>query len=276
MLEENQAMKMEHLQWERMSYEQINMLLDLPVDQVQLQFEDILQCKLLQEKALLDYFVAGFWWAKDMNFTCQQISFILAVLQLLLDNIKDKQMSFVDNIKEFSQTLLNSTKSLPCKMEANCKLFDENMLKPVIEYFKTSVFQHYRLYEFLFSQARDQQHHGMKRSIETANSASFAAPLEEGMPADVYNRYMVSSTLEQDGTEEMRESHEVTENESKEATKQVDPGYESYSTEDVQEVLGEIAKEMFANLQANFTEKLRIQEEIYTARIEHLKKSSSK
>lgn len=50
----------------------------------------------VKEAALLDYFVAGFWWAKEMTFTCQQISFIMALLQLLLDNIKGKYVAGVE------------------------------------------------------------------------------------------------------------------------------------------------------------------------------------
>ncbi|TRY86863.1 hypothetical protein DNTS_002554, partial [Danionella cerebrum] len=56
------------------------------------QFEDALSFKkhqtCLKEAALLENFVNAFWWAKEMNFTSQQISFIMALLQLLIDNIK--------------------------------------------------------------------------------------------------------------------------------------------------------------------------------------------
>lgn len=58
------------------------------------QFEDILNIKnqqtCVKEAALLEYFVNGFWWAKEMNFNSKQISFIMALLQQLLDNIKCK------------------------------------------------------------------------------------------------------------------------------------------------------------------------------------------
>jgi len=61
------------------------------------QFEDILNFKkhqtCLKEAAQLEYFVSGFWWAKEMNFTSQQISFIMALLQQLLDSIKSKWRS---------------------------------------------------------------------------------------------------------------------------------------------------------------------------------------
>lgn len=61
------------------------------------QFEDVLDFKnqqtCVKEAALLEYFVKGFWWATEMNFDSQQISFIMALLQQLLDNIKSKWRS---------------------------------------------------------------------------------------------------------------------------------------------------------------------------------------
>lgn len=42
----------------------------------------------IKEAALLDFYVCGFWWAKEANFTAAQTSFTMAVLNMLLDNIK--------------------------------------------------------------------------------------------------------------------------------------------------------------------------------------------
>ena len=42
----------------------------------------------LSESVLLDYYVSGFWWAKERGFTTQQLSGFFSVLHLLLENIK--------------------------------------------------------------------------------------------------------------------------------------------------------------------------------------------
>lgn len=42
----------------------------------------------MKEAALLDFYVCGFWWAKEANFTTTQTSFTMAVLHMLLDNIR--------------------------------------------------------------------------------------------------------------------------------------------------------------------------------------------
>ncbi|MCJ8738325.1 hypothetical protein PDJAM_G00034520 [Pangasius djambal] len=130
-------------QWPCLSCENINLLMELSVDQVQLQFVDVLDLKkhqtCVKEASLLDYFVAGFWWAKEMSFTCQQISFIMALLQLLLDNIKDKHMPFADNFKEFTRMLLATRQSSPSASATVNPLFDVDQIKSITDYFRSRV-----------------------------------------------------------------------------------------------------------------------------------------
>ncbi|XP_076856707.1 ciliary-associated calcium-binding coiled-coil protein 1 [Brachyhypopomus gauderio] len=267
-------------QWTLLPHEQINMLLDLSVDEVQLQFEDVLNLKrhqtCLKEAVLLDYFVAGFWWAKEMNFTCQQISFIMALLQLLLDNIKKQQMSFIENFKEFTKTLLATRKSTSSVDTDINLLFNMDQIRSITDYFKSSLFQHYRLYEFLFNHPRDERLLGMERNIEVVNCTNFAAPLEEGMPTDVYFRYIAPPPARppDQGLGECLEKNEEGPGEGEQD--KMHEILEDFSVEDVQEVLGEMAKEMLAKLQEDFAERLRLQEEAYTARLEGLKRVAYK
>ncbi|XP_052368121.1 uncharacterized protein LOC127926668 [Oncorhynchus keta] len=144
-------------QWKLISHEQINTLLDLTVEQVQFQFEEILGLKnyqtCLKEASLLDYFVSGFWWTREMNYTCQQISFIMALLQFLLDNISEKQMPFVDNLNEFAKMISGTRQSPSPEVDS---LFDAEQAMSITDYLKCSLFQNYQLYEFLFSQPREE------------------------------------------------------------------------------------------------------------------------
>ncbi|KAI4898714.1 hypothetical protein NFI96_030595 [Prochilodus magdalenae] len=242
-------------QWTLLPQDHMNALLDLSVDQVQLQFEDLLGLKktqtCLKEAALLDYFVVGFWWAKEKNFTCQQISFVMALLQLLIDNMKDRQMAFAENFKAFTQKLLGTRKST-VDTGAN-PLFDVDQIKSITDYFKSSLFQHYRLYQFLFTHPRDEMLLGMERSVEVANSSDFAAPLEEGIPSEVYFRDMAPSPAPPptQGPDECLEKskEEPGESEQEEGRENL----EGFSVEDVREVLGETTKEMLTKLQVPFT-----------------------
>lgn len=47
----------------------------------------------MKEAALLDYYVCGFWWAKEASFSPTQTSFTMAVLHLLLDNVRGTEVT---------------------------------------------------------------------------------------------------------------------------------------------------------------------------------------
>ncbi|XP_031416872.1 ciliary-associated calcium-binding coiled-coil protein 1 [Clupea harengus] len=286
-------------QWTLLTLGQISILRELTVDEVQLQFEDFLLFKnqqtCLKEAALLDYFVSGFWWTKEMHFSSEQTSFVMALLQSSIDNISENQMSFVENFTEFGKTLIDLRKTPSA--DGDPPFLDIGQAKAITDYFTSSLFQHYSMYEFLFGQSRDKKLLGMERSIEVIGAAEFVAPLEEGMPVDVFQHYLAPAQtatpkeavrerreedVKEEGVEETGGSDEQKgggggggqgDTEEKEAREEDE---EEYSVEEVREVLGEMAKEMMGNLQAEFAEKLRIQEETYTARIERLKSVSSK
>uniref|UniRef100_A0A3P8YMA3 Ciliary associated calcium binding coiled-coil 1 n=1 Tax=Esox lucius TaxID=8010 RepID=A0A3P8YMA3_ESOLU len=238
------------LYWKKMSHDQINTLLDLTVEQVQLQFEEILDFgnhrTCLKEAALLDYFVHGFWWAKEMNFTCQQISCIMAVLQLLLDNLSEKQIPFGDNLNEFAKFIARMRQSPP---EVD-PLFDVEQATSIADYLTFSLFQNYRLYEFLFTQPREELLLGKERTIEVLRSTDLVAPLEEGMSTDVYLRYMAPVAVgehEERSRQEEEPEEDVagrTENQEKEQAE-----FEGYTVEDVKLVMEDLTKEMLGNLQ---------------------------
>ncbi|XP_062382595.1 ciliary-associated calcium-binding coiled-coil protein 1 isoform X1 [Sardina pilchardus] len=282
------------IQWGLLTLEQISLLRELTVDEVQLKFEDVLQFKnqqtCLKEAALLDYFVSGFWWAKEMNFSSEQTSFVMALLQSSIDNISEKQMSFVDNFTEFGKTLIDLRKAPSA--DGDPPLFDPEQAKAITSYFTASLFQHHRMYEFLFSQSRDKKLLGMERSIEVIDAAALFAPLEEGMPVHVFQHYLAPAqpaspeevAKERQGEEEEEKKEAGGADDRNEGERgrgdaqeeeEEEEEEEKYSVEEVREVLREMTKEMMGNLQAEFTEKLRIQEESYTARIERLKSVSS-
>uniref|UniRef100_A0A8C1W5X3 Ciliary associated calcium binding coiled-coil 1 n=1 Tax=Cyprinus carpio TaxID=7962 RepID=A0A8C1W5X3_CYPCA len=203
------------------------------------------------------YFVSGFWWGKEMNFNSQQISFIMALLQQLLDNIK-----------------ILATRQSPSSETKASFLFTTDQIKAITDYFKTSLFQHYRLYEYLFTH-REKQLLKTEKCIEVIDPAESAAPLEEGMSADLYFHYMAPPRV-QTPEQTVQESLEENVEEPGKAELEESPGnHVGFSVEDVREALEEMTQEMLPKLQADFTEKLRVHEETYISRLERLQKASS-
>uniref|UniRef100_A0A672PZL8 Ciliary associated calcium binding coiled-coil 1 n=1 Tax=Sinocyclocheilus grahami TaxID=75366 RepID=A0A672PZL8_SINGR len=188
------------------------------------QFEDILNFKdhqtCVKEAALLEYFASGFWWAKEMNFNSQQISFIMVLMYSL--------------------------------------------------YHINNLFQHFRLYH-----SREKQLLKIEKCIEVIDPAEFAAPLEEGMPADLYFYYMAPPRV-QTPEQTVQESLEENVEEPGKAELEESPGnHVGFSVEDVREALGEMTQEMLAKLQVYTLESMRVHEETYISRLERLQKASS-
>uniref|UniRef100_UPI003AAA503B ciliary-associated calcium-binding coiled-coil protein 1 n=1 Tax=Centroberyx gerrardi TaxID=166262 RepID=UPI003AAA503B len=272
-------------QWRALTHKQIGELLEKSVDEVQSEFEEILgfrnQQTCMKEAALLDYYVCGFWRAKEADFTPTQTSFTMAVLHMLLDNIREKQMGFVDNLMEFSKALAAARQHLASEGDT-APLLDREQATVLIDYIRSSLFHKYRLYELLFTTAREELLIGMERTLEVISSEDAFAPLEEGMSADLYFRYLALPPIQERKEMKQQESGEMHQNLAQQMERDAEEKKEEegeageYSVQEVKEVLGELAKDMLGSLQAEFSEKLRLQEESYAARIACLKNSSAK
>ncbi|XP_032358810.1 ciliary-associated calcium-binding coiled-coil protein 1 isoform X1 [Etheostoma spectabile] len=156
------------LQWEVMPNQQIQELLKKTMDELQTEITAILGLRnhqiCMKEAALLDYYVYGFWWAKEANFTPIKISFTMAVLHMLLDNIREKQMVLVENLMEFAKALGAACQWSTLK-EDSPPLLDREEATALITYIRTSLFQKYRLYELLFTTSREELLTGMESNM---------------------------------------------------------------------------------------------------------------
>uniref|UniRef100_A0A3Q1EHV6 Ciliary associated calcium binding coiled-coil 1 n=1 Tax=Acanthochromis polyacanthus TaxID=80966 RepID=A0A3Q1EHV6_9TELE len=139
----------------------------------------------MKEAVLLDYYVCGFWWAKEANFTPTQASFTMAVLHKLLDNIREKQMSLVDNLVDFSKVLSVVCQS-PTSDESTSSLLDSKEAAALTCFIRNSLFQKYRLYQHLFTKPREELLTGMEKTIEVFHCQDPLAPLEQGIPTHLY------------------------------------------------------------------------------------------
>ncbi|KFP25408.1 Uncharacterized protein C10orf107, partial [Colius striatus] len=109
----------------------------------------------LKEAILLDYYTAGFWWAKEMNFSLIQLSGFMDLLHFLLDNLSDKHMTLGDNLKELGRAMsgIGETDS---ESSGDLYFFSIEQAKAIIDYLNISLFKHYKLYEYLFHNPREE------------------------------------------------------------------------------------------------------------------------
>ncbi|XP_070783688.1 ciliary-associated calcium-binding coiled-coil protein 1 [Enoplosus armatus] len=176
------------LQW-ALPHQQIQDLLQTSEDELQSEIKRILAFRnyqtCMRESALLDYYVCGFWWAKEANFTPVQTSFTMAVLHLLLDNIIEKRMVLVENLMEFAKAL-GAACQCSTSEEDTTSLLDREEATSLITYIENSLFQKYTLYELLFTTHREELLTGMERTIEVFCCQDGLTPLEEGISTHLY------------------------------------------------------------------------------------------
>ncbi|NXN02318.1 CBCO1 protein, partial [Sylvia borin] len=122
------------------------------------EFLNLTQLKTsLKEAILLDYYTAGFWWAKEMKFSLIQLSGFMDLLNFALENLSSKHMTLGDNLKELEKamTAIGETESEE-KSLFDLSSFSIEQAKAIIDYLVTSLFKHYKAYEYLFHSRREE------------------------------------------------------------------------------------------------------------------------
>uniref|UniRef100_A0A7N5K4C1 Ciliary associated calcium binding coiled-coil 1 n=1 Tax=Ailuropoda melanoleuca TaxID=9646 RepID=A0A7N5K4C1_AILME len=142
-----------------LSLAQITEMLAEDVDGVQQKLKKFLNFKnlhtCLKEAILLDYYVSGFLWARGMDFSVIQYSKFMTLLDMLLHNLRTLHMSLEDSIKWLGEVMAEIGPSHSQKNE-EWNVFNIKQANAVIDYLKISLFQHYKLYEFLFYSTREE------------------------------------------------------------------------------------------------------------------------
>ncbi|XP_059026141.1 ciliary-associated calcium-binding coiled-coil protein 1 isoform X2 [Mustela lutreola] len=142
-----------------LSAAQITELLAEDIDGVQQKLKKFLNFKnlntCLKEAILLDYYVSGFLWARGMEFSVIQYSKFMTLLDMLLHNLRTLHMSLEDSIKWLGEVMAETGPSHSQKNEES-NVFNIKQANAVIDYLKISLFQHYKLYEFLFYSTREE------------------------------------------------------------------------------------------------------------------------
>lgn len=268
----------ESLAWKVLSEEQTQALKELTVHELEVKLAEVLSIEnyriSLPEACLLDYYVAGFWFAKEQNFTLQQISAFFTLLKEMLDNIKEKHFSLVENIEKF-KSFLAGIGVENCPHNGGLECFDVNQAKLITDYFTDSLFQHYKLYQFLFTQDPQEEVVVSELAVEVPPLATvpFPPPLDEGMTEEVWREHVMTPPQspqpeeqkegEQDLKEEDGHSTAVSHPEDQTAENilaSVTPGK-------VKTIVKKVADEVLGNFQAEVEARLKERETVLAGKI---------
>ncbi|XP_074856260.1 ciliary-associated calcium-binding coiled-coil protein 1 isoform X3 [Carettochelys insculpta] len=243
----------ETMTWKFLSLSQISVLSEQNIEGVQKKLEEFLNFKQiktsLKEAVLLDYYVSGFWWAKGMDFTHLQLSEFLAILNFQLENLSTKHMTLEDNIKELARAMAGIGESHSEK-SGGLDYFSVDQAKAIISYLKSSLFQHYKLYEYLFYNPREELVIGSENVIELVKpmDALFPAPLEEAISYEIYSSFIAVPLESEVETEEIKQECHPDGLQPETESLDVDP-MAGFTIEDVKSVLGQITNEIIGSLQ---------------------------
>ncbi|XP_007957577.1 ciliary-associated calcium-binding coiled-coil protein 1 [Orycteropus afer afer] len=260
-----------------LSVDQITDLLAADPNGVQQKLEEFLKFKNLQtclkEAILLDYYVSGFLWAKGMEFSVIQYSKFMTLLDTLLHNLKTLHMSLEDSIKWLGEVMAEIGPSHLGKNE-EWSIFDVTQANAIIDYLKISLFQHYKLYEFLFYSTREEIVIGTEQVVEVAKAADspFPDPLEEGISFDIYSTFIMPPPTSVTELKSLDQEQGPEENQPETDASDMDP-LVGFTIEDIRSVLSQVTDDVLISIQTEINEKLQIQEEAFNARIEKLKKA---
>ncbi|KAJ7385509.1 hypothetical protein OS493_015080 [Desmophyllum pertusum] len=268
----------ESLAWKVLSEEQTQALKELTVHELEVKLAEVLTIEnyhiSLPEACVVDYYVAGFWFAKEQNFTLQQISAFFTLLKEMLDNIKEKQFSLVDSIQRF-KSLLAGIGVENCSHNGGLECFDVNQAKLITDYFTDSLFQHYKLYQFLFTQDPQEEVVTSELAIEVPPLATvpFPPPLDEGMTEELWREYVMTPPQspqpeeQQDGEVDLtgEEAQSVGLSHPKDQT--AEDLLASVKPAEVKTIVKKVADEVLGNFKAEVEARLKDRETVLTGKI---------
>ncbi|KAF6107768.1 ciliary associated calcium binding coiled-coil 1 [Phyllostomus discolor] len=236
-----------------------------------LNFKNLQTC--FKEAILLDYYVSGFLWAKGMDFSIIQYSKFMTLLDMLLHNLRTLHMSLEDSLKWLGEVMAEIG---PSNLQKNEKwsIFDTKQANAIIDYLKISLFQHYKLYEFLFYSTREEIVIGTEQMIETVKPSGglFPNPLEEGISFDIYSAFIEPPPTLDTEMKGLDQEQGPEDSQPKASASDTDD-LVGFTIEDVKSVLAQVTDDILIGIQTEINEKLQIQEEAFNARIEKLKKA---
>lgn len=263
----------ESMAFKVLTQEQTNELLPMDVNQIQDKLKEIFNLENnaidLTQASVLDFYTSAVYWGIQQKFTAQQLSGFFTVMHTLLENIKEKHLSMTENSIEFNKMLagigVDDVKS------GGLDFFSVKEAKVISQYVYTTLFQHYRLFLFMFTHSQAEEIIGTDLEVEVAKAADvpFPPPLDEGVTADMFQDYI--KTPPPTPSPEPEEEKPDAGKELEEQVSQSDL-FAELTPEDIREVVESVTKEMLGNLQSEIAVKLQDKESQIIQRINKIHK----
>ncbi|BFZ01902.1 hypothetical protein BsWGS_04942 [Bradybaena similaris] len=224
----------------------------------------------LKDAAILDYYTGATYWGQQQAYSTQQLSVLFTIVHTLLNRMKEEQVPLVGLITELRNMM--ATVGRQTSPEEN--IFSTQQSKAITGYLFSSLFQHYKLYEYLFTVPRDEEIITKDFSIEVPvpDGVPFPKSLDEGLPEEVFTSISVHESLQAEAETESQEGTGI-EPVQPETPAEIDlpPNtsfiFEKLTPEDVKAVISEACAAVLNNLEKDVGNKITQQEAAAVAKI---------
>jgi len=250
----------------------------------------------LKSAVLLDYYVSALWWTKEQSFNADQTSAFFTIIETLLRNIEKQQMNLASNVQTLKKMMVGIGRAddpPPAQDEDTAgglqTIFDVEQAKKVADYVHQGLFQHYKMYELLFSEGQTEHIVGIDLEVEMPKSADipWPSPLCEAIPEKIHRQHFQK---DEEAVPELQTAAEtgqsLPDDDGKENEEDVEEGGErlteeqesallgKLSPEQILKVIDEVCTEMLSGLESEVSAKLRKKETEFVNRINHLAAAS--
>ncbi|KAL2918230.1 hypothetical protein HK105_202157 [Polyrhizophydium stewartii] len=147
----------------------------------------------LQSSILVSFYHSNYTFAKENKFSQIQISVVFSILKATLDKALEKSLVQVMAIAEFKKMLFDYTSTAPSALanqssasaveSAGWEIFSPGESKLIIDYAMSTLFQHYRLFQYVFSNEQEKQEIECPVQIELPPTAP---PLADAITLEAY------------------------------------------------------------------------------------------
>ncbi|KAK7011437.1 ciliary-associated calcium-binding coiled-coil protein 1 isoform X1 [Biomphalaria glabrata] len=223
----------------------------------------------LKDAAILDYYVGAAYWAKEQGYNVKQFAGFFSICYQLLHKIQEEHCSMVDLFKTYHHKLagIGTEDKL-----GDLDFFNIEQAKHITDYLQSSIFQHFKLYDFLFTKPQMEEIMSCNLTLEVPLPAKtpYPPPLDEALSESVYKDYLVlplssSSDKVEDSVTSSSLLFDVS------LPEDVEDLFAKLTLEDVKTIIQEVTTEVIQNLQTSLDNKIKAQEANVLAKINKIK-----
>ncbi|KAJ8327696.1 hypothetical protein O5D80_004033 [Batrachochytrium dendrobatidis] len=139
-------------------------------------WKDDIQCSIL-----MSFYYSNYYFSKENKFSPIQISVFFSIMKLTLDKSLEKSLTHTQTLSEFKKLLFDSLAepSSPAILanstnqieDPTSSIFEPAECKLIIDYAMTTLFQHFKLFHYVFNNDQEKQEVSWPVALEIPFSA---------------------------------------------------------------------------------------------------------